>query len=551
MALKVNKIASAGHPSTTPQSKPIPGRETEMAPNTAGGYSFKLEDTKVLERWMINGSENGTYYTPESEVTVIGTKTLKTVPGEKIVAIAKDVIENGRAPSLDYAIYSLAHVAYHGSVQAKALVYKTIPTLLTNTPQMTKFLECYQAIKKIETGKTNIGGSGICRAISAWYANMNAGQMSYQVSKYPQRNGFHHGDMLRLCHIGRKESNNKTFTVSEDKAQIIQYALWHRKGGDEKPSIITSTNKDHKHIAGKEAIEKATSLEDALKIMKEYHLTHEMVPTKFQGSKDFYEIMLTQSKVYATIRRLGAASAKDVFAPMGNLTKEVVKRITDQAAILDQKVHPMAIFEALKTYQMGRGKKGDLSWKVSAEIVEALEQAFYLAIGNIPETNKNILIAVDHSASMHGAPLDFACAMTAALVRSQKSCHVVGYASEISRPMITKSMNMRAIENEIKRVGIPNGTNCALPFEYAMKECKAADAVISITDGFTWQGTKHVQITLDKWRRDCNKPNGRAIEMVTSMANTSNIDPRDTNSLLTMGMDSKAAILSMEFASEK
>lgn len=551
MALKVNKIAAAGHPSTIPQSKPLPGREKEMTDNSSGGYSFKLEDAKILERWMINGSENGTYYTPENEVTVMGTATLKVVPKAKIVEIAKDVIENGRAPVLDYAIYCLAYVAYHGNVTEKQLVYSVAPTILTNTPQFTKFLQSYQAIKKIETGKSNIGGSGICRAISRWYDNMNAGQMCYQVAKYPQRNGFHHRDLLRLSHIGRTESNGKTYKLPDDKVSVVQYALWHAKGGDEKPSIITSTNKDHKHIAGKEAIEKATSLKDALKIMEDYHLTHEMVPTKFQGSKDFYEIMLTQSKVYATIRRLGAASAKGVFAPMSALTKEVVKRITDTEALKDQKVHPMRIYDAMTTYQLGRGEKGTLVWTPSSEIIAALELAFYNAIGVIPDSGKNILIAVDHSHSMHGKPLNFAAAMAAVLVRSQSSCHVIGYASEISTPQITRHMGMNAIKAEIGRVGIPSGTNGALPYMYAQKECKDADAIISITDGFSWQGKTHISIEANKWRSACNKPTGKAVEMISSMGITSNMDPLDLNSLMTLCMDAQAAIQTMNFISEK
>jgi 60 kDa SS-A/Ro ribonucleoprotein len=44
------------------QARPISGREKEMLPNNAGGYGFQLDDWERLERFLILGSESGTYY---------------------------------------------------------------------------------------------------------------------------------------------------------------------------------------------------------------------------------------------------------------------------------------------------------------------------------------------------------------------------------------------------------------------------------------------------------------------------------------------------------
>ena len=61
------KEALAGLNATeTPQGLPIPGRD--MVENNAGGFVFKLDEWKQLERFLILGSEGGTYYV-SAEIT--------------------------------------------------------------------------------------------------------------------------------------------------------------------------------------------------------------------------------------------------------------------------------------------------------------------------------------------------------------------------------------------------------------------------------------------------------------------------------------------------
>ena len=59
----------AKHVSTrvTPQSQPIPGKAQEQ--NNAGGYSYVLDCWGRLQRFLILGSEGGTYYVGERDLT--------------------------------------------------------------------------------------------------------------------------------------------------------------------------------------------------------------------------------------------------------------------------------------------------------------------------------------------------------------------------------------------------------------------------------------------------------------------------------------------------
>ncbi len=59
----------------TPQSEPIPG--SNQVPNTAGGHSFEVDIWTRLNRFLILGTEGGTYYIRQKELTKENAKSIK------------------------------------------------------------------------------------------------------------------------------------------------------------------------------------------------------------------------------------------------------------------------------------------------------------------------------------------------------------------------------------------------------------------------------------------------------------------------------------------
>lgn len=51
----------------TPQSQAIPG--STQVPNSAGGYAWAVDDWTHLDRFLVLGSEGGTYYIKEQALT--------------------------------------------------------------------------------------------------------------------------------------------------------------------------------------------------------------------------------------------------------------------------------------------------------------------------------------------------------------------------------------------------------------------------------------------------------------------------------------------------
>ena len=70
----------------TPQSEPIPG--SKQVPNSAGGYSFEVDVWTRLNRFLILGTEGGTYYIRQKGLTKENDKGIKKcilLDGKRVV----------------------------------------------------------------------------------------------------------------------------------------------------------------------------------------------------------------------------------------------------------------------------------------------------------------------------------------------------------------------------------------------------------------------------------------------------------------------------------
>ena len=62
----------------TPQNQPIPG--TKQVQNSAGGYSFPVDNWTRLERFLVLGSEGGSYYATQQKLTAENAKAVQARP---------------------------------------------------------------------------------------------------------------------------------------------------------------------------------------------------------------------------------------------------------------------------------------------------------------------------------------------------------------------------------------------------------------------------------------------------------------------------------------
>jgi hypothetical protein len=95
-----------------PQSVPIPG--SGQVPNSAGGHARAVDDWIRLRRFLILGSEGGSYYAAEAALTRENADAVDRClaeDGPRTVAEIVRVSDEGRAPKNDPAIFALAMAA--------------------------------------------------------------------------------------------------------------------------------------------------------------------------------------------------------------------------------------------------------------------------------------------------------------------------------------------------------------------------------------------------------------------------------------------------------
>src|SRR4051794_2814749 len=114
--------------SSTPQNQPIPG--SSQVPNSAGGYAWAVDDWTRLDRFLILGSEKGTYYIGEQKLTAENAQAVErciATDGPRTVARIVEISEAGRAPKNDPALFALALCATYGDDATKHAAFAALP----------------------------------------------------------------------------------------------------------------------------------------------------------------------------------------------------------------------------------------------------------------------------------------------------------------------------------------------------------------------------------------------------------------------------------------
>jgi 60 kDa SS-A/Ro ribonucleoprotein len=90
---------------TTPQAQAIPG--TDQVANSAGGFTWAVTDWVRLDRFLILGSEGGTYYIKEAALTVANAGAVQRCIAEDGVRVVNTIVAvaTEAAPKADPAIF--------------------------------------------------------------------------------------------------------------------------------------------------------------------------------------------------------------------------------------------------------------------------------------------------------------------------------------------------------------------------------------------------------------------------------------------------------------
>ncbi|MGA7326339.1 MAG: TROVE domain-containing protein [Rhodomicrobium sp.] len=517
----------------TPQSEPIPG----MVANSAGGFAFPVDDWARIDRFLVLGSEGGSYYASERALTRENAEaTIRAIQedGARAVARIVEISQSGRAPKNDPAIFALALASSLGSDETKQLAMAAIPKVCRTGTHLFQFAEAVEGFRG--------WGRGLRRGIAAWYTAKSADQLALQVVKYRQRGGWTHRDLLRLAHPLTDEAARK---------ELFDWVC-HDTIGEGLPQLVTAFVR----------LSKAKDADEIAALIVEHDLPREAVPTEWLNDPKVWRALLDRMPMTALVRNLGKLSSVGVVKPLDEGLPLVLSALRDADRIRKARLHPLAILLALKTYAQGRGEKGKLTWEPVPQVIDALNAAFYTAFVNVVPTGKRILLALDVSGSMAGGgiagtsltPREGSAAMALMTAATEEDYHIVGFTTSggdwqtntrLTPLPLTPSMRL---DNAVKAVSdLPfGGTDCALPMLHAMEKGLKVDAFVVYTDSETWAGKIHPVQALREYRTKTGLP--AKLVVVGMVSNGFSIaDPNDGGMLDVVGFDAAAPAVIADF----
>ena len=554
------KQALAGLNATeTPQGLPIPGRD--MVENNAGGFVFKLDEWKQLERFLILGSEGGTFYVSEKKLTAENANLVLLLlkkDGLKVVEKTVEMLKSGRAPKPDVGIFVLALAASKGDDATRKAALAAVPTALKTGTQLLKFVDSVNGLRG--------WGRGLKKAIQLWFKGKKSETLALQLVKYKQREGWSMKDVLRLAKpVPETEVQGKLFgwTAKKEKAEWAKAPV---APGDkaldfvwaaEQAVAVKFVDEDAKDAQAKAVLAEANqaSVKKLVELITTYRLPREALPTEALNRAEVWEALLQEMPMTAMIRNLGNLSKVGLLKPLSDAEKLVYQRLTDAERLRGAKVHPIQVLSALRTYASGRGVRSAATWTVSNKTVEALDEAFELSFGAVEPAGTRHLLGLDVSSSMSwgeiaGVPGLTPSAATAALAvvaaRTEPWTAIMGFADSFRDLGITAKDRIDEATRKVSGLTF-GGTDASLPMTWALANKVNVDTFVVLTDNATWAGQIHPVQALVKYRQATGIDAKLIVVGMTSTGFTI-ADPTDAGMLDVVGFDGATPALMAKFA---
>ncbi len=524
-------LHSQGGTRRTPQNRAVPG--SSQAENSAGGFAWQVDHWTRLRRFLVIGSEGGSYYASERALTTENVTAITDCladDGQRTVREIIAVSEAGRAPKNDPAIYALAMCCAADDDATRSAALSAIPQVCRTGTHLFHFAAFVEQFRG--------WGRGLRRAVGDWYQREDLEAVAYQAVKYRQRDGWTHRDLLRLAHP----------TPADPRRDALY--RWITSGQFD---IEASTE----IVEAYERAQQATTPEQTADVLRRYpSLPREALNTDHLTDPKVWAVMLDNGMpMTALIRNLPTLTRLGLIAPMGAYTKQVCDQLTNADKIRKARVHPLQVLVALRTYSSGVSARGSQTWDAVGPVVDALDGAFDLSFGNVTPTGKRTMLALDVSGSMGWndiagmpgiTPRIGSAAMAMLAARTESQYMVTAFATQFSSLPITGRQRLDDVLNIVD--GLPmGGTDCSLPMLAALGSKVDVDLFVIYTDSETWAGRVHPSQALREYRE---KTGINAKLVVVGMVSNgfSIADPNDPGMLDVVGFDTASPNVIAEFA---
>ena len=547
--------AGCGPKSAVPQVQRLHASQLQ---NHAGGFVWQIPARSQALRFLILGSGDTYYQAGAASACECCHAVLQMCSTEaghaELVELIKSVSVHGRAPKQEPTLLALAAAIVNAPTPAAksaaldaVAVCARIPThlfaLLGNVTSMSQAAH-----------NSKGWGRGMRRAVGDWYTSKSGRELAMQLTKYKNREGWTHQDVLRMVHVGPA-------ALKDDGARLaMAFAIKGQDAYAAEQEKLASAAADPESVAAVAhliagitavAAEGVTGAE-AARLICEHGLVREHLPTTLLDSAEVWRALLMSGHgmpMEAMVRNLSKMTTIGLLAQQ-DCADWVVARLTNADAVRASRIHPMKLLIASRQYQRGRGDKGKLTWSPVQRVVDALDAAFKLAFGNVQPTGKRMMLALDVSGSMStmvpGTAIscrEASAAMALITCATEAACSVVAFGGQLTPVAMTAGMTVsQAVSVSDMSFG---ATDCALPMLHALATRAAVDCFVVYTDSETWFGAVHPQVALQQYRAATGIQ--AKLVVIGMVSNSLSIaDPSDPHTLNLAGFDtSTPEVLSM------
>lgn len=511
----------------TPQNKAIPGKEKQMIQAACGGYLFKEDDIQTVRRMLVLGTTDNSFYVGKEELTEVFMGKLLSVAKTHPSLLAEEIVKasDGNTMCRPAPILALILLGMAETKEASEKFHEIFPKVIRTWSHFCEWLSYTRKLRGF--------GHSIRKAGTDWINGRSADNLTYQMLKYGNRNGYAVRDILRLFHVKPK-------TTDHDE-------LFHYMVKGPKPEFKYEGNLSmigayealkNKQVSGVGAIQNGG-------------LTHEMVTGVTKMDAETWRALAVQMPIGALMRNLGSLSA-NIPDHNDSVFALIAEKITSPEILLKGRISPADVAKALYTYRQGCGIRGSLAWNVHPKILNALQTALNITM-NKAEINFNqdlkYAIWMDTSGSMNVNAQNhpMSCKQIEFLMAKVVSNRVSNCTLNTFTDNAMKVEDANIIKNiesfdDVLRATVrfsSGGTDCSVPFLHMTKNKTHADVVIMFTDSESWAGAKgHTSQLLAQYRKEVN-PDVKVV-YVTLAPNTGYtlMEPEDRNSLNIAGFNS-------------
>lgn len=540
--------------------------------NHDGAYVFPVTDWTRALRFLILGTDGGSYYASERALTRENATVilrLADTEGEKLVNLLLEVSDAGRAPRQNQTLFSLAACFASADPVTRAAAARALPFICRTGTHLFLFAGYIEQFRG--------WGRGLRRAVGAWYDRQDpmalsleerelvdrrrvfapADNLAYQAVKYRQREGWTHDDLLRLAHprISDPAIRSVAAWITGNTTGTEAYTTRDGRRVPERPNRFPIGDVP-RIIEGYERAQKATSDHEWASLVTEYHLPWEALPDAALNKPLVQEALLPDMGITALIRQLNRLTKLGLIAPLGGKTKEIAAMLTDAEKIKRGRVHPLQVLTALVTYSSGRGFQGGDTWTPVPKIIEALNETFYLAFGAIEPSGKRTLLGLDVSGSMSTTriaksplyPYQASAALAMSAIRTEEEVYPMAFSSGFVALPLTAQQRLDDVLHYMNGNMPFERTDCSVPMQWASRNKVPVDTFIIYTDSETNSFNSVHPFQALKRYRDIMGIGAKLVVVGMTSNGFTVADPSDAGMLDVVGMDTATPNIISAFA---